>query len=184
MKPLFTIHAGEYLTAEHIERTYPHLHVWVPTRDTGIDLLLTNPSNRKQLSLQVKYSKDFRVTHVAAGLQPKLRACGWWTLRADKIAQSPADYWVMVLYGFARGSIDYIVIKPSELLARLRRIHGEVDRVQTYLWTTEAGRCWETRGLKKQDHQAIADASFHQASRDFSKFLGHWACLEKLGPAT
>ena len=142
MKPLFTVHAGEYLTAEHIERNYPHLHVWVPTRDVGVDLLVSNPRNKKQLSLQVKYSKDFRVTHVAAGLQSSLRACGWWTLRADKIAASPADYWVMVLYGFARGSIDYIVIKPSELLARLQCIHGNMERVQTYLWTTEAGHCW------------------------------------------
>jgi hypothetical protein len=181
MKPLFTIHAGEYLTAEHIEREYPHLHVWVPTRDVGIDLLVTNPRTRKQLSLQVKYSRDFRVTHVAAGLQPKLRACGWWTLHAEKIAQSPADYWVMVLYGLARGSIDYIVIKPSELLARLRGIHGDLERLQTYLWTTEGGRCWETRGLKKQDHQAVADASFHEASRDFTPFLENWACLKDLG---
>ena len=183
MKPLFTVHAGEYLTAEHIERRYPHLHVWVPTRDVGIDLLVTNPNSRKKLSLQVKYSKDFRVTHVAPALQPMLRACGWWTLRADKIAQSPADYWVMVLYGLARGSIDYIVIRPRELLARLQRIHGRVERLQTYLWTTESGLCWETRGLKKQDRQGIADGSFREASRDFSQFLERWECLEKLSQA-
>ncbi len=31
------IHAAEYLIAGHIEREYPHLHVWVPTRDVGLE---------------------------------------------------------------------------------------------------------------------------------------------------
>jgi hypothetical protein len=35
MKPLFTIHAGEYLTAEYIERRYPHLRVQFVSKKSG-----------------------------------------------------------------------------------------------------------------------------------------------------
>ena len=63
MKPLFTIHAGEYLTGEYIERNYPHWNVWVPSKDTGIDLLVTDETNSKTVSLQVKFSKDFNPTN-------------------------------------------------------------------------------------------------------------------------
>ena len=30
MKPLFTIHAGEFVAGDHIERTYRGVNVWVP----------------------------------------------------------------------------------------------------------------------------------------------------------
>jgi hypothetical protein len=182
VKPIFTVHAGEYLTAEHIEREFPYLRAWVPTRDSGIDLLVSHPKTRRFASLQVKYSKDFKVTHLGPSLQPRLRACGWWTLSRSKIETSPADHWVFILYGFARASIDQIVIRPGELLQRLRHLHGEGPRYQVYLWTTSSERCWETRGLKSSDHAAIAEGSFRNADRDFSAFLGKWSCLERLGP--
>lgn len=79
MKPLFTVHAGEYLVGEHIERTYPRWSVWVPSKDTGIDLLVTPAKNRKAVSLQVKFSKDFNPTHGSPLLQNRLLAAGWWT---------------------------------------------------------------------------------------------------------
>jgi hypothetical protein len=58
MKAFFTVHAGEYLVGEHIEQTYPRWRVWVPSRDTGIDLLVTDSRHRKAVSLQVKSSRD------------------------------------------------------------------------------------------------------------------------------
>ncbi len=149
----------------------------------GVDLLVTHPTKRRQVSLQVKYSKDFKVTNAASAL-PTVRACGWWSLTREKIAQSPADYWVLVLYGFARGSIDFVVIRPRMLLQRLQKLHGSQDRYQMYLWTTDAGRCWETRGLKKDDQQQIADSNFRSAKRDFTRFLGDWSCLHDLGKRT
>ena len=42
MKSLFSIHAGEYLVGSHIEKSYPKWNVWIPSKDTGIDLLVTN----------------------------------------------------------------------------------------------------------------------------------------------
>lgn len=32
MKPMFTVHIGEYLVGDHIERAYPHWNVWALPR--------------------------------------------------------------------------------------------------------------------------------------------------------
>ena len=40
MKPLFTIHEGEFLVGDYINRKLGRkFDVWVPTKDTGVDLL-------------------------------------------------------------------------------------------------------------------------------------------------
>src|SRR5262249_40876588 len=77
MRPLFTVHAGEYLVGAHIEQSHPKWRVWMPTKDTGIDLLVTDVRNRRAVSLQVKFSKDFNPTNRTILLQNKLRASGW-----------------------------------------------------------------------------------------------------------
>lgn len=46
MRPLFTIHAGEYVVGEFIENNLGDLNVWIPAKDTGIDLLVTNKENQ------------------------------------------------------------------------------------------------------------------------------------------
>jgi hypothetical protein len=51
VKPLFTIHAGEFVLGDYIERKYPRVNVWVPTKDTGVDLLVSGKKNKKGLSL-------------------------------------------------------------------------------------------------------------------------------------
>ena len=39
MKPIFTIHEGEFLAGDHINRKLGHKYdVWVPTKDSGVDL--------------------------------------------------------------------------------------------------------------------------------------------------
>src|SRR6266851_973153 len=110
MKPLFTIHGGEYLVGSHIEQNFKQLNVWVPSRDTGIDLLVTNYSNRRALSLQVKFGKDWLVTHMKPEFHEPLRACGWWTINREKLRTSPADFWVFVLLGSKRQTTDFIII--------------------------------------------------------------------------
>jgi hypothetical protein len=57
MRPIFTIHAGEYLVATEIEKKFRDLRVWIPSKDIGIDLLVTDESQNKVASLQVKFSK-------------------------------------------------------------------------------------------------------------------------------
>src|SRR5690554_6234764 len=88
MQPLFTIHAGEYLVGSHIEQHLrdpngDKVNVWVPSKDTGIDLLVTDKTNKKTTSLQVKFSKDLLLTHGRPEYRDKLLACGWWTLNRE-----------------------------------------------------------------------------------------------------
>jgi hypothetical protein len=180
MKPLFTIHAGEYLVGSHIEQQFRRVNVWVPSRDTGVDLLVSDRRNRRAVSLQVKFSKDFLVTHMGPVFQKDLRSCGWWTIDQNKLRDSPADFWVFVLHGFARRTIDFIIVPPRELWRRLRSIHGSHKMIQSYLWVTEGGRCWETRGLQRKDQLRIADGTYRVPKREFTKWLNEWDPFARL----
>jgi hypothetical protein len=176
MKPLFTVHVGEYLVGEHIERTYPRWNVWVPSKDTGIDLLVTEAQNRKMVSLQVKFSKDFNPTHGS----PLLLAAGWWTHDPKKIQQSDADLWIFVLPSFVEKQTSFIILPPAELLRRLQAIHGTGNkRIHSYLRVTKTKRCWETRGLANADQELVALDRFSNADRDFTGFLNAWKQIEK-----
>ena len=184
MKPLFSVHAGEYLAGSYIERHFRHVNVWVPAKDTGIDLLVSDSKNHHTISLQVKFSKDFLVAHMqsqAPEFQHRLRACGWWTLNSEKLIKSQADYWVLVLQGFSNKSVDYIVIQPRELLRRLRGIHRRRPKVwQVYIWVCKTERCWETRDLSMSDRLLIAGDKFFNAHRDFSRYLNAWGPVARL----
>lgn len=83
MRSLFTIHAGEYLAGLHIQQQLK-LNVWVPAKDTGIDLLVTDRENRRTVSLQVKYGKDF-LPGKPAKIQEMLRCLSWFKLNRAKL---------------------------------------------------------------------------------------------------
>jgi predicted helicase len=89
VRPLFTVHAGEFLVGQHIESSFKDKNVWVPTKDTGIDLLVTNSENAEAVALQVKFSRDFlplmKLTPVA---QKQLRSYTWFTLDQKHLARS------------------------------------------------------------------------------------------------
>ncbi len=180
MKPLFTVHAGEYLLGSHIEACYPKWNVWFPSKDTGIDLLITNGRNTKSVSVQVKYSKDFNPTQRPALIQHKLAATGWWTHQESKIRNSRADFWVFVLTSFTDRETNFIIVTPKELLRRLNSIHGTAGkRIQSYLWITKSKHCWEARNLRIADQQRIAFDEFNDQTRDFTPFLNAWNALEQ-----
>jgi hypothetical protein len=179
MKPLFTIHAGEYLVGAYIERNYPKWNVWVPSKDTGVDLLVTDAINRKTVSLQVKFSKDFTPTHGSPLLQSRMLAGGWWSFDVTKIKKSKADLWVFVLPSFVEKKTSYIIVQPGELLRRFRAIHGaSIKRIDSYLRVTKTNRCWETRGLPVADQELIALDRFANADRDFTDYLDGWKQIE------
>jgi hypothetical protein len=180
MKPLFTVHAGEYLVGNYIEHVHPRWSVWVPSKDTGIDLLVTDSRNKKAVSIQVKFSKDFNPTHNPILFQNKLMAAGWWTHQDQKIQKSKADFWIFVLASFIEHETSFIIIPPTDLFRRFRTIHGRVGkRIHSYLWVTKTGRCWETRGLPKADQELIVFDRFSSDSRDFTRFLNAWHQVEK-----
>ena len=64
MKTLFTVHAGEFLVGSEIEKRITGVNVWVPSKDKGIDLLISDSQNGRLVTVQVKFSRDFLVTHL------------------------------------------------------------------------------------------------------------------------
>ena len=182
MKPLFTVHAGEFLVDCEIERKFRHVNVWIPAKDTGIDLLVSNDDNTKTVSLQVKLSRDYLVTHMKdAAFHKELRACGWWTPTRQQIEKSRAQYWVFVLVGFANRSTDFIIIKPHDLLKRLDAIHEKAaKKFQSYLWVTQQDKCYETRDLNRSDQLLIAEKKFTNDTRDFTAYLNNWEPIKAL----
>jgi hypothetical protein len=184
MKPLFTIHAGEYLVGSHIEQKFARkVNVWIPSTDTGIDLLLSNRDSTRTASIQVKFSKDFLPTNpILQDKESHLKSCGWWTINQGKLANSPAQFWVFVLLGF-RTERDFVIVRPKDLLQRLRRIFGEKPSTfQSYLWVTKQAKCWEARGLKKDDQRRISKGDYEDELRNLTDCLNNWKpILRELG---
>lgn len=179
MKPIFTIHAGEYLVATEIEKKDKKINVWLPSKDTGIDLLLTDKSNKKTVSLQVKYSKDFNITHTKEHLRQNIRGIGWWTLNKEKINDSKADFWVFILYSLERKIHDYIIIEPQKLLYILQNLERDnkeknKNRLDCYFTVTTNGKAFETRGLKKKEMEELSNGKYTNKERDVSDFLNKW----------
>jgi hypothetical protein len=179
VKPLFTVHAGEYLVGSYLEQTFRRINVWVPSRDVGVDLLVSDRRNRRALSVQVKFSKDF-LPDMLAVFQKELRACGWFTIDRTKLRDSPADYWVFVLHGFAKRTNDFVIVPRRDLWRRLHSIHGSQKTIQSYLWVTETDCCWETRGLERKDQLRIIDNLYNVPKRDFTRWLNAWDPVKRL----
>ncbi len=180
MKSIFTIHAGEYLVGSYIEKHFKKYNVWLPSKDTGIDLLVTNSKNNKTISLQVKYSKDWTTTHMKSEHHNGFKSWGWWSLNSKKIKTSKADLWVFVMQSFAHKSVECVVISPKELLAILETIHGpRKPRYQTYMWVRNDNTCWETRGLIKQEKYLLADNDCEDENRNLSGYLNNWSAMTK-----
>lgn len=186
MRPIFTIHAGEYLVADYIERTRgKQLNVWVPSKDTGIDLLVTNKANSSTASLQVKLSKDYKPELASNDYEKEIVATGWLTLDHQKIAQSTADLWVIILVSHERKiPPQHIVISPKELLERLVAVHGKSKKYHFYprIKKTKEGQmlAFEGRGLQKTEQQAIVQGTLKLGARDLTPFLENWKALDKL----
>jgi hypothetical protein len=181
MRSLFTVHIGEFLAGEAIERKFRRVNIWVPGKDKGIDLLVSDAKNKRVVSFQVKFSRDFlgRPGGRTEFIKP-LRSCGWWTLKRHKIVKSPADYWVFALVGFATGTRDFVIIKRDDLQKRFDAIHGRANIIQSYFWITEKGKCWETRGLSISDERLIAQGQFKDPTRDFTSYLNNWQPIKQL----
>lgn len=172
-----------------LEEKYRGLQVWLPTTDTGVDLLVTNPKSSfrntiRAVSLQVKFSKDFLGNkgdgkNGSTGINSKIKSGGWWTFKTDKIEKSQADLWVLVLYRFSHRDYDFVIIEPGKLLERYKLLGNSSGTIQSYIWVTEHGLCWETRGLGKEAQKAIASGDFVDPVRDFKEFLNNWESMEK-----
>ena len=83
------------------------------------------------------------------------------------------------MYSHNKEETQNIIIRPTELLARLRSLHGDSKTVQSYLQITQKNKCWETRGLNKNELERIALGSFKHKERDFTGYLNNWEPIIK-----
>jgi len=184
MKPLFTIHAGEYLFGEHVEKIYPTLRLWIPSKDTGIDFLVTDKLNKNTVSVQVKMSKDYRPNFADSAFDKNLVAGGWFVFSHSALQDSPADIWSMILVSHERkAKPTFINIPPNELLARLIDIHGVRKSYHVYPWLFREGshkQCIEGRGMNKKDKEDFANNQFYLGSRDITQYHENWDFLNIL----
>ena len=191
MRSLFTIHAGEYLVGQYIEDNFKKLNVWIPSKDTGIDFLVTNKSNTKSISFQVKLSKDYSSSQRKNEIQQEITVGGWLTLKHDKIEQSNADYWVIAILPNERYLKPiYIVITPAELLMKLKAVqaNGESKIYHFYPWIKKGkGDSFEFaingRALSKSEKVIFKSSPRSLKDRDLTEFLDNWQCLKDLSNA-
>ena len=190
MKPMYTVHIGEYLVGEWIEKLYGSgkkaWRVWTPSRDTGIDLLVTSADCRRTVSLQVKYSKTY----------PRLYECksfGWWELTRTAIENSTADFWVFVWPQFPANDqqypsvIDFVIIPPKKLLGRLEAnsknreapIRINLSHIGNEVVETrgiDARGKGQTRGdIPKEIQKVMKDKT---SSRNYTSYFNNWKLLE------
>jgi len=144
----------------------------VPSKDSASIFSLPYKSNKKTASIQVKFSKDFLVTHGRPQYQKVLRSCGWWSLNPKKMEETTADFWVFVLHTFNEKNQHYVIIPKTDLLTFYAGIHDlKANKVQSYIWVTKDNRCWETRNLSQRDQDLIAQGEYVNADRDLTAYL-------------
>jgi len=181
MRPLFTIHTGEFVVGEFIERTHRQLDIWVPAKDTGIDLLITGNPNRRPVLLQVKLSRDYKPAQARTEFEKMIVAAGWTTIKSDKLKNSKADLWVFVLVSYERTiQPQFVVIPPKELLKRLTAVHGKSKMYHFYPWVTTNGICLDGRGLTRAHKRQLVEGTIKLGARDLTSYLGNWSALDRL----
>jgi hypothetical protein len=180
MRALFTIHAGEYLVASFIEKNFPLCRVWIPSKDTGIDLLVTDSKCAKSTALQVKFSKDYMPTHMTDYYKHKLKVCTWFQFTSEALEFSSATYWVFVLQSYAFAKAQYLIIPPSTLFTSIRKYHGRKKTYDLYFWVNSQNRCWETRSLLEAEKRKTVDDSLQIPDRDFTRYLDRWTPIKRI----
>jgi hypothetical protein len=172
--PIFTIHAGEYLVGTYLERTFSGCRVWVPSKDSGIDLLITDEACSRAVPLQVKYSRDYTDSSPADPTRRLITRATFITVKRDKLVASPARYWIIVLHSFATKDPRFVVIAPEELLKRIEAHHGRRANYILYFNVVSESKCWEMRA-PRAEMKAALDAGTITRSRDFTDALDNWS---------
>lgn len=181
MRPLFTIHAGEFVVGELLHKKFPDLNIWIPAKDTGVDLLITNKNNNSSISVQVKITRDYKKLEATSIFDENLIAAGWLSLSHEKIAGSSANYWIIVLISQERKmKPQFIVIPPGELLRKLTKVHGESSNYNFYPWVMKSEIALDGRGLLKADKEQLSNGNMEIADRELSQFLNNWSPFEEL----
>ena len=156
MKPLFTIHEGEFLVGDYIIRNLSKKYdVWIPAKDTGIDILLTSKkANRKPIKVQVKFSRSFPFKQVPSEI---LHARGWYMLDPNKVKKSKADLWIFVILTL-RHKPYYILTPTKEVIKNMNGLMKSRSDKKWHLYPTvlNDNRCYDLRGLSKMRFKTLS----------------------------
>jgi hypothetical protein len=182
VKPLFTIHEGEFVVGDYITRHLKKYEVFVPSKDSGTDLLVVPKGRRKgrPVRLQVKFSRSFEGAMDYGIPDDQFRARGWYTLNPSKIRKSDADLWVFAIVTF-RHQGHYVLVPTRELRRRIPRSAGKTWHL--YLTVLSKNRCYNFRDLKRADHALAAAKGMKDRKRDYSSFLEDWNVLKRMAKA-
>ena len=180
MKPLFTIHEGEFLVGDYITRKLAAKYdVWVPVKDSGVDLLVTpRKKNRRPVKLQVKFSRGFTEKQLPA---EEVLAFGWYRLDPAKLRKSRADLWVFAILTL-RHKAHYIIIPTKELKRRIPR--GMTGAWTLYLMVFRRKKCYDLRGVKKAEKRMTLMDGPKDRKRDYSEYLNKWKLLDEMSRTT
>lgn len=173
MKPIFTIHEGEFLVGDFINRKFRRKYdVWVPTKDDGVDLLVTRKDrDAKPVGLQVKFSRSYKMPEE---IVRHIRATSWFRIEPAKIRKSAADLWVFVLITLKQEQ-HFVIVPTKELKRRIPANCGK--HWDIYLWVYDGGKCFDMRDLSKNDKLDSVYRGVKEPRRDFSKWLENWDLL-------
>jgi len=187
MKQFYSIHEGEFLAGLCINEKIKECDLWIPVKDRGVDILLTNKNNyNKNVSLQVKSSTDYLPSHSPEEIK-FYHSCGFWNFGPNTVKKSidntkkqtkSADFWVIAIYSFFGKKTDCIVIKPTDLYKQFSKFK---KTEKTYFWITNGGKCFETRGLKKSQQKLLMEGKINtiEPERNFTKYLNNWEPVKK-----
>ncbi len=163
----------EFLVGEALEKR--RWHVYVPTKDVGIDLLAER--DNRIVRVQVKGSRTFMIGG------EYVRWSSWTQLGPDALGRATSigvDFVVFVVHApdesghRARVVPFFVIISPADLEARLAAYRpGKTDRA-VYWWRDDDGRLWEVRGVRERK----VSSSYRQAARDFTRHLDNWSLLD------
>lgn len=175
MRPLFTVHAGEFLVGDYIGRKLKKKYdAWLPVRDSGVDLLLTPKKGRRRtVKIQVKFSRGFGDKLD----QPEFIARGWYTLEPEKILRSQADVWVFVILTL-RQEAHFVLVPLKELKRRLKRLKKRRRIWHLYITVYAGKKCFDTRDLRREQVVACPESGVDDPCRDYCDFLENWKVLE------
>lgn len=180
MKPLFTIHEGEFLVGDHISRSFGKRYdVWVPAKDDGIDLLVTHKKKKKHsnpVSIQVKHSRSFDARHSLPD-EYAGSAKGWYTLNPTKIRKSRADIWIFVILTL-RQEKHFIIMPTAVLKSRIPKRQSKSWHF--YLSTWDNGYCFNTRGMTREELLNALKNGKIDPKKDYTEYLENWDLLEKV----
>jgi len=160
-------------------------HVFFPTKDVGVDLMVLqelNKARRRPITIQVKGSRFWNWKDALGGYG------GWFKFSRDKLRKDLkiVDFYIFVLFhtkpsktGYEKFGRDFFIIPTEELDEKIEHYHKGGDMVNIYLRIfkyKEEQKVIDYRGVSKKNcEEALSDPW-----RDYSSYLNRWEKLKNL----